>query len=90
MILSETEVAAGRRQRGDHGAAGLLEAGEEARRYVPLGDDVLELEVTPNRPDCLAVYGVARELHAVTGAPLAPDPADEDATADGRGHAPRT
>ena len=50
------------------------EAGEEALRYLPVGDDVLELEVTPNRPDCLAVYGVAREVHAVTGAPLGARP----------------
>jgi phenylalanyl-tRNA synthetase beta chain len=47
---------------------------------TPLGDvlaiatDVLELEITPNRPDCLGVYGVARELHAATGATLAPEP----------------
>ncbi|HEY5261946.1 MAG TPA: phenylalanine--tRNA ligase subunit beta, partial [Solirubrobacteraceae bacterium] len=51
---------------------------------TPLGDvlaictDVLELEITPNRPDCLGVYGVARELHAATGAPLAPEPWSED------------
>ncbi len=37
-------------------------------------DDVLELEITPNRPDCLSVYGVAREVHAATGAGLEPDP----------------
>jgi phenylalanyl-tRNA synthetase beta chain len=40
--------------------------------------DVLELEITPNRPDCLGVYGVARELHAATGAPLAPEPWIDD------------
>ena len=40
---------------------------------------MLELEITPNRPDCLAVYGVAREVHAATGAPLAEDPTDRDA-----------
>jgi phenylalanyl-tRNA synthetase beta chain len=40
--------------------------------------DVLELEITPNRPDCLGVYGVARELHAATGAPLTPEPWAED------------
>src|SRR6202035_3372054 len=45
---------------------------------LPIATDVLELEVTPNRPDCLAVYGVARELHAATGAPLASPPWDED------------
>jgi len=45
---------------------------------VEIATDVLELEVTPNRPDCLAVFGVARELHAATGAPLASPPWDED------------
>ena len=35
-----------------------------------LGDTVLDLYVTPNRPDCLSVFGVAREVHAITGAPL--------------------
>ena len=36
---------------------------------------MLDLAISPNRPDCLAVYGIARELHALTRAPLAgPDP----------------
>jgi len=39
---------------------------------------VLELEITPNRPDCLGVYGVAREVHAATGAELQRAPWDED------------
>ncbi len=33
------------------------------------GDTVLELEVTPNRPDCLSMAGVAREVGAVLGVP---------------------
>jgi phenylalanyl-tRNA synthetase beta chain len=55
-----------------------------------IGTDVLELEITPNRPDCLGVYGVARELHAATGAPLAPEPWAEDPGSEGplgSGHA---
>ena len=39
---------------------------------------MLELEITPNRPDCLAIYGVAREAHAATGAPLAAPPWSDD------------
>ena len=35
--------------------------------YHGTADTVLELEVTPNRPDCLSVAGVAREIGAVTG-----------------------
>jgi phenylalanyl-tRNA synthetase beta chain len=32
-----------------------------------MGDVILDLEVTPNRPDCLSVIGVAREIAALTG-----------------------
>jgi phenylalanyl-tRNA synthetase beta chain len=37
--------------------------------------------------DCFGVYGVAREVHAFTGAPLAPAPWEEDAEAEGTGQA---
>jgi phenylalanyl-tRNA synthetase beta chain len=82
MILSETEVQLGPDAEGIIVLPESYEVGEPAASYLTLGDDVLELEVAPNRPDCLAVYGVARELHALTGAPLAPDPGAEDARAD--------
>ena len=49
-----------------------------------MGTDVIEFEITPNRPDCLGVYGIAREVHAATGAPLAPPPwAEDSGSADG-------
>ena len=35
-----------------------------------LGDVVLDLDITPNRPDCLSVIGVAREVAALTGESL--------------------
>ena len=35
-----------------------------------LGDTVLDLGITPNRPDCLSVTGIAREIAALTGEPL--------------------
>jgi len=34
------------------------------------GDHVMEIEVTPNRPDCLSVLGIARELSAALDSPL--------------------
>ncbi|MGH2855341.1 MAG: YtpR family tRNA-binding protein, partial [Solirubrobacteraceae bacterium] len=55
-----------------------LAPGTPLERVLAIATEVLELEVTPNRPDCLGVYGVARELHAATGAPLAPAPWSED------------
>ena len=83
MILAEDELAIGT----DH--AGILVLDTDAAPGTPLGevltvsDEVLELEITPNRPDCLGVYGVAREVHAATGAPLAPPPWAEDPGTDG-------
>ena len=62
-----------------------LAPGTPLAEVLPLAEPVLELEVTPNRPDCFGVYGVAREVHAITGAPLAPEPWAEDAPAEGEG-----
>ncbi|MFA4991380.1 MAG: phenylalanine--tRNA ligase beta subunit-related protein, partial [Candidatus Omnitrophota bacterium] len=35
------------------------------------GDSVMDIEVTPNRPDCLSILGIARELSAAIGKPVA-------------------
>ena len=83
MILAEDEVGVGEDHDGimvlpDHFAAGapLIDA-------LAIEDEVIELEVNPNRPDLLSVYGVAREVHAISGQPLGPDPAADDATPSG-------
>ena len=72
MILAEDEVGVGE----DHGGIMVLPdeapAGAPLVEHLRIADDVIELEITPNRPDCLGVYGLARELHAGTGARLAP------------------
>ena len=44
--------------------------GTPLSEVLPIAEPVLELEVTPNRVDCFGVYGVAREVHAISGAPL--------------------
>jgi phenylalanyl-tRNA synthetase beta chain len=68
-------------------AAGL-HPGRPLADVLPISDAVLELDLNPNRVDCLGVYGVAREVHAITGAPLAPAPWDhEEAPASGDGEA---
>jgi phenylalanyl-tRNA synthetase beta chain len=60
-------------------ADGLLElatdapVGEDIREFLKLNDSKFEVKLTPNKADCLSVYGVAREVHAITGAPLAPE-----------------
>jgi phenylalanyl-tRNA synthetase beta chain len=79
MILAEDEVGISDEHAEIMVLDGAAAPGEPLVDHLPVADEVLELEITPNRPDCLAVYGVARELHAATGAPLAGDPTGADA-----------
>jgi phenylalanyl-tRNA synthetase beta chain len=83
MILSESELEISAGAEGILVLDGqLLDAelapGTPLAEVLAISMDVLELEITPNRPDCLGVYEVARELHAATGAPLADAPWSED------------
>ncbi|MDX9918163.1 MAG: phenylalanine--tRNA ligase subunit beta [Gudongella sp.] len=41
--------------------------GENALTYLQLDEDVIEFEITPNRPDCLSILGMARETAATFG-----------------------
>jgi phenylalanyl-tRNA synthetase beta chain len=74
MILAEDEVAIGTEHAGIMVLDDDLVPGTALADVLPIASDVLELELTPNRPDCLGVYGVAREVHAATAAPLRPPP----------------
>ena len=74
MILSETELAVGVEHDGILELDSPAPPGTPLGEALPLGTDVIEFEITPNRPDCLGVYGIAREVHASTGAPLAAPP----------------
>jgi phenylalanyl-tRNA synthetase beta chain len=79
MILSEDELGlASERAGGIMVLEDELAAGTPLAEVLPILDAVIEFEITPNRPDCLGVYGLAREVHAATGAPLAPPPWAED------------
>lgn len=57
-------------------ASGLLElpadaiVGQDIREYLSLNDNLLTLKLTPNRADCLSILGIARDVVAITGAPL--------------------
>ncbi len=85
MILSAAELEIAEESAGilvlEDGSA----PGAPLTDVLPIAEPVLELEVTPNRVDCLGVYGVAREVHAISAAPLAPEPWTEDAGAEGEG-----
>lgn len=44
--------------------------GASLREALQLDDTLFTLKLTPNRADCLSILGVAREVAALTGAPL--------------------
>jgi phenylalanyl-tRNA synthetase beta chain len=83
MILSEAELQIG----DDAAGIAVLEdgvpPGSDLADALPLAEPVLELEVNSNRVDCLGVYGMAREVHAISGAALAEPPWTGDAAASG-------
>ncbi len=58
----------------DHSGLLILPAdtpiGQDIRQTLNLDDTVFEIKLTPNKADCLSVFGVARETAAITGAPL--------------------
>ncbi len=69
MLCSERELGHGRGARGRRSRSWTADAplGADLVTHLGLDDSVLEIEITPNRPDCLSVVGVARELAALTG-----------------------
>jgi phenylalanyl-tRNA synthetase beta chain len=86
MICAGSELELG------EGPPGILVLGDDhlapgtpLAEVLPIAEPVLELEVTPNRVDCFGVYGVAREVHAISEAPLTAEPWAEDAAAEGEG-----
>jgi phenylalanyl-tRNA synthetase beta chain len=85
MILSAAELEIAEEADGIMVLEDGPAPGTALTEVLPLAESVLEIEVTPNRSDCFGVHGVAREVHAITGAPLAADPWAEDAPAEGKG-----
>ena len=44
-----------------------IEPGGDVRSLLGLDDEIIDLDVQPNRPDCLGMIGIAREVAALTG-----------------------
>ena len=73
MIMSEAEIGLAAKSPGTMVLPDEWVAGTPLNEYFPLSDHVLEVEVTPNRPDCLSVRGMAREIAAITAVPFEED-----------------
>jgi phenylalanyl-tRNA synthetase beta chain len=82
MILSELELELGTDHTGILVLPEPWDPGTPLADVLPLEETVIELETTPNRPDLLAVYGVAREVAALYDLELSPPPGADPEPAD--------
>lgn len=64
MLCSEVELGLGTDNSGIIILPETAKIGEEYRKILGLNDVIFELEITPNRPDCLSHIGIAREVAA--------------------------
>jgi len=67
MLCSEIEMGLGQEASGIMILAPELPLGSGVGEVLGLKDTILDISITPNRPDCLCVIGVAREIAALTG-----------------------
>jgi len=66
MLCSESELGLGEDSSGIMILSKDLKLGANLGEALGLTDTVLELSITPNRPDCLSIIGIAREVAALT------------------------
>jgi len=79
MVCSEKELGISDSHEGIMVLPDEAPIGMELKDF--LGDTVLDLEITPNRPDCLSIIGLAREVAALTGNTLKLSQTSYDETA---------
>ena len=70
MLCSEAELGLGIDKSGIMALDSALNAGDGLALALGLSDAIFELDLTPNRPDCLSVIGIAREVAAIQNTPL--------------------
>ena len=74
MICSEVELGLGDDSSGILVLPDTHRVGAAFSQESGMADVVFDFEVTPNRPDCLSLVGIAREVSALNGAELRPPP----------------
>ena len=70
MLCSARELGVSEESNGLHILADDAPVGESIRTHLRLDDTLFTLKLTPNLAHCLSVAGIAREVSALTGAPL--------------------
>ncbi len=65
MLCSAAELALGDQAQNLMALDPALPIGEPLNQAMQLADPVFEIDLTPNRPDCLSIVGIAREIAAI-------------------------
>ncbi len=72
MLCGANELAIGEDTGGLMELAESLTVGQELKTALDLNDHILEVDLTPNRSDCLSIQGIAREIAAINQVELTP------------------
>lgn len=72
MLCSAAELGLAEKADGLLELPGDLKNGQSIMKALELNDMSIEIDLTPNRGDCLSVAGIAREVSALTGTRLTP------------------
>ncbi len=72
MLCAQTELQAGEDDEGLWELPADAPVGADLRDYLQLNDRIIELDLTPNRSDCLGIKGLAREVGALNRAAVTP------------------
>lgn len=70
MLCSETELGLAKSLDGIMDLPSDAPISRDIREYLSLDDNIITIELTPNRGDCLSLLGVAREIAVLTGTKL--------------------
>jgi phenylalanyl-tRNA synthetase beta chain len=70
MLLAEDEMGLTDDHTGIMSLPANLRLGEQVSEALALEDWAFEISITPNRPDCTSLMGIAREIAAITGRKL--------------------
>ncbi len=70
MLCGQTELQLGSDDSGLWELASSAPVGQDLREYLQLNDTCIDIDLTPNRSDCLSVQGVAREVGVLNRLPF--------------------
>ena len=72
MICSASELGLAETSNGILSLSADAPIGQDFRAWLRLDDSCIEVDLTPDRGDCLSIAGLAREVAAINGVPLTP------------------